>query len=321
MAWQAYIPGAMAVGGAALGNLFGGQEGNIDKSPGLQEDYKRTMWNVAEPTMLSLTANQPRMTDDLGVSPLTLEGMASMQQAADGMQPMIDQAQQAWGFGLSAPDVANNPYVQDMLDALAAESDAAYGRQLARLGREGVGTGMYGGGRQGVRGAVLGGEIDRNRQMAAAQTALGAYGQGLSHQANLLGMSPQMASLGFLPGKQLIEAGAQDQAARTAELGAQMSRGQAVQNFALNPAERYIGMLGGQPGLQAAPQYHGTSGTSAGLGAGLALGGLFQTAQNQGLFDNLWGNKPLVTGPTGQGGYSGMTAQQMFPNTMFQGLQ
>jgi hypothetical protein len=226
------------------------------------------------------------------------------------MQPFIEQAQDSWGQGLSASDVANNPNVQAMLESLQRQSGELFNEQIApELRRSSISGGMYGGGRSPVGMGIGAGKAENAFNDAAAKMMMQTYGQGLQHEANLLNMSPQIAGLGMLPGQELMQAGQMDQTSRINELNSQINRGNAEQQQAFYPINQHIANLGAFPGAGMANP-GSASGLAQGVGVGSILGGGIYEANQQGVFDNMWGsaNDPLIVGQSGpvQGGISAM---------------
>ena len=124
---------------------------------------------------------------------------------------------------MNAVDVGNSPYVQDMNQVAANQftraSDQAIqnivgqfrNQVLPGITNDAVGAGGFGGSRQGVAQGLaiqgLGNNVQNMIQSGQndlasmyAQTNLGAYQAGLQAANSALGMAPQYAQLGLLPG-------------------------------------------------------------------------------------------------------------------------
>jgi hypothetical protein len=119
---------------------------------------------------------------------------------AAGLSPLVA-AQQGglaggamgnYGFLSSAADAANNPYVQQMLDANASGVQKLLDANLAQRGGAASRAGMLGSSADALmRGQAVGdaaGELSRTN----ASTLLNAYGQGLGAQQTALGQTGAM---------------------------------------------------------------------------------------------------------------------------------
>jgi hypothetical protein len=133
----------------------------------------------------------------MGMGAMPYYGMAANQ--ALGAQPYMEQALRAAGnnYGLlsSAADVANNPYVQQMMqtnrsrigEALQEDWLPALDLGFARGGAGSVGSSRHGLGQsESVQNAAK--ELGR----ANSELMLGAYGQGLGAQQSALGQTGNM---------------------------------------------------------------------------------------------------------------------------------
>jgi hypothetical protein len=184
----------------------------------------------------------------------TLAGIENTEWAARNAIPaLITKMRGGMDSMLGAADVANNPYVNNMLGQQASQLGNAfnqtYGRlqsgygDLAtdvteRLQREwlpgirsgATGAGQYGGTRQGIAeglamsnatdqlaryGQEMGRELSslgtnqaQSLANAAAQTQLGAYGQGLEQQRAAMALAPAQAQLELMPAQLQQQAGA-----------------------------------------------------------------------------------------------------------------
>jgi hypothetical protein len=121
--------------------------------------------------------------------------------AVNGAPSIMNPAMSAYQQGTSSNmlDVANNPYVNNMAQAAADRAMGALTPQLADIRGGAIASGGYGGGRQGIaEGNALAGAAD-SANMAAAQVYSNAYGQGLGHQGNTLGMTGSLMNAGFSP--------------------------------------------------------------------------------------------------------------------------
>ena len=153
--------------------------------------------------------------------------------ATQGAPSIMNPALSAYQQGTSANmlDVANNPYVNDMAQAAADRAMAGVQDNLANIRGGAIMSGGYGGGRQGIaEGNAIAGAADAANQ-AAAQIYSNAYGQGLGHQANTLGMTGSLMGAGFQPYGALGASGAQQQAREQALIADAMKQQEFEQNL------------------------------------------------------------------------------------------
>ena len=144
----------------------------------------------------------------VGPSPLTQLGV-------QGMQGLGMQSYGNYGFLSNAADVANNPYVQNMLSANRGEvQDKLMQDVLPGIAGGASQIGMLGSSADALmRGRAIG-DAATGLSRTNANMMLGAYGQGLGAQQNALGMTGNLMSAYGMPG-QVVE-GYQDRALRDA---------------------------------------------------------------------------------------------------------
>ena len=133
------------------------------------------------------------------IDPRQTEAMQMREEYARGMGGMVDPALQAWQSTLTAPDVANNPYVQGMLEQQANIAGRNLREAIPGIESEAIAMGAMGGSRQGVVEALRERGIREALAQSAAQTQLGAYQQGLAQQRYGLQAAPGMMQLGMAP--------------------------------------------------------------------------------------------------------------------------
>jgi hypothetical protein len=178
-------------------------------------------------------------------------------------------------------DVANNPYVNNMAQAAADRAMGALTPQMANIRSGAIMSGGYGGGRQGIaEGTALAGAADSANQ-AAAQIYGGAYGQGLGHQANTLGMTGGLMNAGFSPYGALGASGGQQQGREQALIRDAMAQQQFTQNQPYDKFNKYQQGIAGFSGL--IPATGQQVSTSPGASAMSNIGGLAQAASLMGL--------------------------------------
>lgn len=135
-----------------------------------------------------------------GMDPLQQEALGMREQYARGLGGVVDPAMQAWRSTLMAPDVANNPYVQGMLEQQANLLNRNLMENLipgAEMGA--IGAGQFGGSRQGIAEGIAMRGTQEALANQAAQTQMDAYLSGLQQQRYGLSAAPGMASFGMMP--------------------------------------------------------------------------------------------------------------------------
>jgi len=141
-----------------------------------------------------------------------LENAAQQQMvnyAYGGMQPLLEQTQASNMSMLNAPDVANNPYVSGMADVIQDRMNRnLIENQLPAVGHGAIGTGQYGGSRQGIAEGQAIGRTNEAMGDALAQLYGDAYGQGLEQQRAGMLTAPQTAQMGMAPAEILGNYGA-----------------------------------------------------------------------------------------------------------------
>jgi len=207
-----------------------------------------------------------QLTAQQGIRDFAVQGAPSI------MNPAISAYQQ--GVGSNMLDVANNPYVNSMAQAAADRAMGALTPQLANIRQGAIMSGGYGGGRQGIaEGNALAGAADSANQ-AAAQIYSDAYGQGLGHQANTLGMTGGLMNAGFSPYAALSGSGGQQQAREQALIQDAMSQQEFEQNLPYDKLAKFqAGITGFSPLVGNAGQ---AIGTTPGNSLMTNLGGLAQ---------------------------------------------
>lgn len=182
-----------------------------------------------------------------------------------------------------APDVANNPYVQGIMGA-NADIVMENLERTAIPGIEDAATmaGQFGGSRHGVSDALATGEAMNAIARSNADIMNTAYGQGLSAQANAMGMLPTMGQMGMLPGIIDRNIGLQNQAHDQAILDARTQRDLFDANAPWQSLQNYMSAIGGSHGSQ-------TSGTLPSSGASGFLSGALGGAQLGGLLPASFG--------------------------------
>jgi hypothetical protein len=103
---------------------------------------------------------------------------------------------------LGAADIANNPYVGNMMDQLAARSQANLTQNLLpTIRNNSISAGQMGSSRQGIAEGLALSNQQAGLDQANAQLMMDAYGKGLDAQTKAVGLAPSAAQLGFMPGQ------------------------------------------------------------------------------------------------------------------------
>ncbi len=259
----------------------------MSKSPDT-ETQDRDPWDVAIPYMQGGFEESAKLYNEhnpqyysgqtqAGFSPDQLTAQQGTRDfATQGAPSIMNPALSAYQQGTSANmlDVANNPYVNNMAQAAADRAYGGLSGQMANIRGGAITSGGYGGGRQGIaEGNALSGAYDSANQ-AAAGVYSDAYGQGLGHQANTLGMTGGLMNAGFSPYAQLGASGAQQQGREQALINDAMSQQQFEQNLPYDKLAKFqAGITGFSPLVGNAGQ---SIGTTPGASLMSNLGGMAQ---------------------------------------------
>ena len=172
--------------------------------------------------------------------------------ATKGAPSIMNPAMSAYQQGTSSNmlDVANNPYVNNMAQAAADRAMGSLTPQMANI----------------RGGAIMSGQ---------------AYGQGLGHQANTLGMTGSLMNAGFNPYQQLGASGGQQQGREQALIRDAQARHQFEQNQPYDKFSKYQqGITGFSPLVPATGQQVSTTPGNSFMSN---LGGLAQAGSLMGI--------------------------------------
>jgi hypothetical protein len=203
------------------------------------------------------------------------------QQGVDAQKGMLGQAAGNYGFLSGAADVANNPYVQNMMAQNAQGAQDMLGQALARQQQQSIGVNNLGSSRQGLMQGTLAAEAQKNLLAQNAATQMGAYQAGLGAQQSALGQTGNLMQSMLAPGQTVEgyqQAALQDQMNRFYQM--YQEPWQRVQNIqgilgALAPIGTQQGMSAGMQ-TQMNPNYMSPmQGMVGGAMAGWDLGGKF----------------------------------------------
>jgi len=223
-------------------------EGGFKEAKNLYNNY--TPQYYSGQTQAGFSPDQ--LTAQQGIRDFATQGAPSI------MNPALS-AYQA-GTNPNMLDVANNPYVNNMAQAAADRAMGSLQPELANIRGGAIMSGGYGGGRQGIaEGNALAGAADAANQ-AAAGIYSQAYGQGLGHQANTLGMTGGLMSAGFSPYSALGQSGGQQQQREQALIADAQAQHDFTQNLPYDKLSQYqAGITGFSPLIGNAGQMVSTS--------------------------------------------------------------
>lgn len=179
---------------------------------------------------------------------------------------IIGPTQQAYRQMLTAPDITQNPYLQQMGDIYSRRVGEAFGRDImpAIRGRA-IQAGQLGSPRQALAEAKAAESAQQAIADATAQMYGQAYGQGLEQQARGMAFGPQALQMGMFPAQTMQQVGGALQAEQQRALQDDISRFYASMAMPREDLARYMATVQGQ--------YGGTT-TSSGQVPGAGPGGL-----------------------------------------------
>jgi hypothetical protein len=296
---------AMAWIGPTISGVFGLAGGLL--GGGDEEEATRTNepWAPLQPYLLDMYKSAASLPMQQAYPYRTYAERSPMTDAAQRAQVgyatnylpgLFESGNQALAFMLGSPDVATNPYVQRMIQAQNREIGDTLSRDwLPQIRSGAVGSGQYGGSRQGIAEGLAMSEATKRAQNAAAQIGLGAYGQGLDQQRAGMALFPQQAQLGLMPSQIYGQVGG-------AQEGYQKSIiDDAYNRWMFNQQAPYTKLAAQSAAFQGASPYGtstmtggGSSPWATGIGTAASIYGLGQQA-------GWWGGQAPapVSGPTG----------------------
>jgi len=136
----------------------------------------------------------------IGPSAATQQGWGLAQQAIPGMGEVANTGQQNYNFLSRAADVANNPYVQGMMQTNNQQAMQALQRQMLPALQSGaVGVNNLGSSRLGLAQGQAIGDTQTAMQNANNSLMMGAYQQGLGAQQSALNSMGALQSAQAMP--------------------------------------------------------------------------------------------------------------------------
>ena len=231
-----------------------------------------------------------------GQDPLQAQAQTLATQGIGAYQPFLNQAAaaQTTAGGLTGPQAYQqfmSPYQQDVISETLKEFDVQAQKGIPSIAAQAVGKGVLGGGREGVMRSEYQTTSDRNR--AALQAQLLSQGfqqaqqlnqQALANQLNLAGQSQSF--LGQDIGA-LSTLGAQNQALKQAQLGAQQQLAQQQLQQPLTAAQQYgtgvTSLIAGYPGQTQTTTMPSPNPMMTAIGAGGTLAGIYRAFNQPGV--------------------------------------
>lgn len=144
--------------------------------------------------------------------PLQTKGQNANVNFANNFGSLYSPYTQAGMFGLNAPDLSNNPYLEPYMQAATRPLEQSLALStMPGIRSQFTDAGQYGSSRQGVAEGVAQGLTNQAIGDTRAKIASQAYGQGLDQQAKMFALYPQMMQAGLMPGNILSQVGGERQ--------------------------------------------------------------------------------------------------------------
>ena len=217
-----------------------------------------------------------------GQDPLQLQAQQAALAGIGGYQPYLQSA--AASAGPTGYQQFMSPYQQDVINTTLADYDIQAQKGLPQLAAQAIGSGAFGGGREGVQRAEYQSASDRNRASLQAQLLQQGFGQAqnLAQQniANQLQLGgAQQAFLGQDVGA-LSTLGGINQAQNQAQLSAQQQLLQAQSQQPIQAAQTLgsgiMGLISGYPGSSQQTVQPTPGALQTGLSAASTLAGIYK---------------------------------------------
>jgi hypothetical protein len=210
------------------------------------------------------------------------KGVANAQLNDNYIQPAIK-------TGLNSYDVANNPVVNNMADAVTQPVIQQLREQvLPGINSGSIASGTLGGSRQGIAQGQAIGRGAQEAMNARAGVYNNAYGQGLNLLSNTLAQTPSLQSAAYEPGKIIAGVGDQQQQQKQSEINANIAKWTYNQQLPYSALTEYGNQISKPFGGQATSEVTATGDpTTQTIGAILATLGLGTT-----IWDKLFPKTP-----------------------------
>lgn len=242
------------------------------------------------PAASALFQNGPSLAPSR--DPLTTLGQQSNIEFANNFGSFMSPYAQATGESLSAPNLENNPYAQQLMGANADQIMQSYREQILPSLRRGYRAGGgVGSSREGIaQGMAAEGALDAIGQSNAG-ILNNAYGQGLQQQRAAMTLMPQFLNSQLTPGSILQSIGTDQE---------QLNQAQRMEPY--DRLTFYNSILSGNPGAGLA-----TTNQSASVSGGSSLqGALGGAAGLGGLAAAAGAGAPWIAGAAGLGALLGL---------------
>ena len=268
MSWVAPAAGAVL---GALGSRGGGSQTTTTEPWAAQQPYLQQLFAEAKKLYGS-----GQLANVQGFDPLEMLGQQEILNVAQNQLPQIsNQAMQAYGTLLNAPNVQSNPVLQQYIQAaLRPLEQSLMQNVLPGIAGEADATGNVGGTRQGIAQGLGIQEYVRQGADVSTRIMQDAYARGLQAALGALGQGQNLTGLALAPSAAVAGVGAE-----------RRTMAQAKADAPLTVAQRYLSLINGS--------YGGTTTTPGAQGNPLlgALGGALVGNNLQ----NLWAQP----GPSG----------------------
>jgi len=168
--------------------------------------------------------------------------------AGGGLQDQIGQMQSAQTSMLNAPDIANNPYVQDMAKRSNQRiSDDFNNNVMPSINSGAIAAGQMGSSRHGVAQGVAAGKAAQAMGDSTANIYSNAYQSGLNQQARGMGFAPQTMNAGMMPSSIMGQSGQFLRNEQNMALQDDMARYNQDQGKDWTNLSRFLGAVGNAP--------------------------------------------------------------------------
>lgn len=206
-----------------------------------------------------------------------------------GMPADIAKIGGAYDTLLNAPNVNNNPYLQQAVTGAIRPMLDQYNETVLPGIRSGaVQTGQYGGSRQGIAEGIASGKLSRNIGDVSSQMYSNAYQQGMDSLSKAMLFGPQMLQIGQAPSQVLRGVAGEKELEQQNQINDARRLFEYYQNLPYNKLNQFLtplqgGAFASTSGTSTSnvPSYGGNS-TLGTIGGALALG---SAAKDLGVFD------------------------------------
>lgn len=235
----------------------GGSQTSTQTTQQILSPEQQQLLNLAMPFANQYAQNQPTLPSGSSVAPFTQAQQQGQQQTLQAgapggqLQQEANNAQNAQGFLTSgaALDPNSNPGLQEAISGAVRPIEQNFSENILPSIREGgVGTGQFGGGREGA----LEGVASQAEQQAVGSTAgqmeSSNYQNALDQMTRAMGLSPQVQQTALEPGLATSGVGDVQQQLEQQQLTEAFNRFMFPQTEPLSTAESLSSIAAGIPG-------------------------------------------------------------------------